>query len=51
MPISLEQIEISKKFKISQVGTDVGYLWAKSLRADQRNEEIRKLRVKGFIFT
>ena len=46
MLISLERIEIFKKFKISQVGTDVGYLCAKSLRADLRNEEMRELRVK-----
>ena len=46
MPISLKLKEIFKKFKISQVGTDVGYLCAKSLRADLRNEEMRELCVK-----
>ena len=51
MPISLEQIEIFKKFKISQVGVVVDYICAKSLRADLRNEEIRELRIKGIVLT
>ena len=42
-------MNICKKLKISQVGTDVGYHCVKSLRADLRNEEMRMLRVKDFI--
>ena len=33
---------------MSQVGTDVDYHCAKSLRADLRIEQMRELRVKGF---
>jgi len=46
MPISLERIEIFKIFKISQVGTDVDYQPAKSVRADLRNEVMKVLLVK-----
>ena len=34
---------------MSQVGTDVDYHCAKSLRADLHNEEIRELRVKRIL--
>ena len=33
---------IFKKFQNSQVGTDIGCHYAKVLRADLRNEEMRK---------
>ena len=49
MPVFLERIEIFKKFKISQVGTDVGYHHLKSLWAVLRNKKMRTLRVKCFL--
>ena len=51
MLISLEPVEIFKKFQNAQVDTEVDYQCAKSVRADLRNEEIRALRVKRFFNT
>ena len=48
MLISLEQIEIFKKFKNSQVGTDVVYQSVKRLQADLHNKKMRALPVKCF---